>query len=76
MDPLTAIGLVTTAVQLFMKLEPVAASAIKNFKPYAIALYEKLTGKPIGDEERATLEANIDEMHLSFQRPIPPEDQQ
>lgn len=76
MDPLTALGLVTTAVQLFMKIEPVAAQAITNFKPFAVALYEKITGKPIGDEERQTLEDNIDEMHKSFQQPIPPESEQ
>lgn len=75
MDPITALGLVSTAIQLFMKLEPVAAQAITNFKPYAIALYEKITGKPIGTEERQALEDSIDEMHNSFQRPIPPENE-
>lgn len=73
MDPLTALNLVGTTIEVFTKLEPVVSKAITNFKPIAIALFEKYTGKEITPDQRQVLEDRIDEMHLNFQRPIPPE---
>lgn len=74
MDPMTAIGLATTAVELFMKVEPVIAKGITDFKPFAIAFYEKITGKPITPEQREALETSIDDLHNEFQKPIPAEE--
>lgn len=72
MDPIAALGLASTAIEIFIKYEPVAAKLITNFKPVAIALFEKFTGKPITDNQRSVLEERIDDMHFNFQRPIPP----
>lgn len=76
MDPIKALELTSAAVSLLIKLEPVAAKAFTNFKGFAVALFEKYTGKPITDEERQALDDNIDRMHSEFQAPIPPVDQQ
>lgn len=76
MDPVAALSLVETAVTVFMKVEPIIAQGIEDFKPFAVALYEKFTGTTITDQQRADVEAKIDELHLEFQEAIPPEDQQ
>lgn len=76
MDPLAAIGLVTSAVEVAMKVYPVIVQGVENLKPFAVALYEKYTGEPITPEQRNELEAKIDDLHLQFQQPIPPEEDQ
>jgi len=76
MDAATAIGLVTTAIDVFTKVEPVLAQAITDLKPFAVALFEKFTGQNISDTDRADLEARIDDMHNQIQAPIPSDEDQ
>lgn len=75
MDPITALSLASSAIEIFVKYEPVVARAITDFKPVAVALFEKFTGKPITADQRSVLEDRIEEMHNNFQRPIPPENE-
>ena len=71
MDIATAISLVTTVVETFIKVEPVIASTITDQKPFATALFERLTGQQISDSDRLTIETSIDALHAEFQQPIP-----
>lgn len=72
MDPITALGLVKTAIEV----APIVISGIQNLTTFGVAFYERLTGKPATAEERADIEAMIEKLHSEFQAPIPPEDQQ
>ena len=76
MDFAAALQLATQAITIFMKVEPVVAQAISDFKPFADALIQKLTGTPLTTDQRTEMEAHIDDLSEQFQAPIPPEDQQ
>lgn len=76
MDAVTAIGLVITVVKTAIEVAPVVVQGIQDMKSFAVALFQKFTGKDITPEQRVELEAQIDNLHAQFQAPIPPEDQQ
>ena len=76
MDFAAALTIATTVVNTFIKLEPIAAQAISDFKPFVTGLIEKFTGQPVTEEQRTEIEAKIDDLHNRFQAPIPPESEQ
>lgn len=76
MDPLTAIGLVTTVIKTAIEVAPVIIKGAGDLKVFGTALFEKFTGGKITPEQRAELEAKIEELHNEFQAPIPPESEQ
>lgn len=64
---------VIAAVETLIKLEPVIVQAGTNLKPYAVALYQKLSGQDITDEQRTALETALDALYADFEQPLPPE---
>jgi len=52
MDPVTALTTVVTVITELGKLEPVFVQAWDNAKPFAVALYQKLTGQTISAADR------------------------
>ena len=76
MDPLTAITLVTGAIETAIKVAPIAIEGIDNLKTFGVALYEKYTGKVATEEEKVAIWNRIEDLHNRFQAPIPAEEDQ
>lgn len=67
MDAIAAINTVVGVINTLIKVEPIITQTIKDFTPYATALYSQFTGKELTQAERDILEQRLDEMHNEFQ---------
>ena len=72
MDPSAIASIVLTAVSTLIKVAPQVIQTVKDFKPYAEALYGELTGQAPNDDQRATLAAGIDALFARLETPLPP----
>lgn len=65
------LGTVITAISLLAKWEPIITSGIKDLEPFAMSLYNKLSGgKEPTVEERKAITDKLDELHYEFQAPL------
>jgi hypothetical protein len=76
MDLSKAIELTTLVITTGIKVAPMVIQAVQDLKVFAVALVEKFTGKELTVEQRKEVEDSIDALHLEFQAPIPPEEEQ
>lgn len=71
MDVSAIISVVLTAVNTFIKVEPQLAQTVGDLKPYALALYQELTGQAPTDDQRAAISAGIDALFARLEAPLP-----
>ena len=62
---------VLAVIDTLIKFEPVIVQTGTDLKPFAVALYQKLTGQDITDEQRTSLEAGVDALYAQFETPLP-----
>lgn len=73
MNAAQIISAIVGAIQTFREIEPVLAEGWNSVRPFAIALYQRLSGHDITEDELTALEASLDALHVDFQTPLPPE---
>ena len=72
MDLATALATVLTVIKTLAEVEPILVQGVNDLKPFAVALYEKLTGQTISDADLTALEAQVDALSAELQAPMPP----
>lgn len=63
---------VLTVIEALMKFTPVIVQAGADIKPFAVALYQQLSGQTITAAQRAELEAGVDALFARLEVPLPP----
>lgn len=66
------LGVVLMAVETLVKTYPYIKQGFTDLKPYAVALWEKLSGKEITPEDRTVLENGVDALFARLMQPLPP----
>lgn len=68
------LGTVLTTVELLSKWGPVVAQGVTDLEPFAVSLYNKLSGgKAPTEAEREAIRAKLTSLHEEFQQPMPDE---
>jgi hypothetical protein len=63
---------VISAIQTASKVAPIVIDGINNAKPFAIDLWNKLTGGPPSAVDEATLDALLAALSTKLEAPLPP----
>lgn len=68
-----ALTAVLAAIELLVRATPVIVQAGSDLKPFALALYQKLSGgQELTDTQRAVLLDAIDALYARLEQPLPP----
>lgn len=63
---------VLTVIEMLVKAAPVVIQAGADLKPFAIALYQQLSGGQLTEAQRVDLEAKVDALFARLEEPLPP----
>ncbi len=72
MDALAIISLISTIITTASKAAPIVFASIEEARPFAIDLWERITGQPPSDVDEAALDALLLALTARIEKPLSP----